>query len=82
MKKLLAFLFLLLSIGGSLPAQSDINSYSFKQGEVLDILLLSTKNNSKNSTINTKSIIKEIECLDEEILQLQKHLMKALINEN
>ena len=46
MKNLIAGLFLLLSIAGSLPAQSNVKSYSFKQGEVLDILLLSTKPNS------------------------------------
>jgi len=45
MKNLIVFLFLMLGVGGSLPAQSNVKSYSFKQGEVLDILLLSAKPN-------------------------------------
>lgn len=38
-------LFFLLTIGGPLVAQSQVKAYSFKKGEVLDILLLSAKPN-------------------------------------
>lgn len=45
MKKMIGMLFLQLAFGSFLVAQSQIKNYSFKKGEVLDVLLLSAKPN-------------------------------------